>query len=194
MTHDLLEETLRVTGHWVSRVAITGVVGTTYLCTVYYSAPSGGEIAVDARPSDGLNLAIRFGAPILVHSDVVQRFAQPPSHEDPGAAADDIREEILEHEDPTLMLHLQMQLAVLNEDFEQAVALSRELDRVVRGDRRLALLVALEAALGDGRMEDARAMRDELRRMRAVESGSSGEEEARPEPPGERKAEGVLLV
>ncbi len=47
---------------------ITALVDRTYHARVHYAAAgtAGGELDVDARPSDAINLGIRFDAPIYV--------------------------------------------------------------------------------------------------------------------------------
>lgn len=52
----------------VTKVCVTALVDRTYHARIHYAAAgaAGGEFDVDARPSDAINLGIRFGAPIYV--------------------------------------------------------------------------------------------------------------------------------
>jgi bifunctional DNase/RNase len=50
----------------------------TYLASAYVAAPDGSETALDCRPSDGIALAVRTGAPIFVSNDVYEQSAIVP--------------------------------------------------------------------------------------------------------------------
>ena len=71
MTADLIVELLRVTGGRVDQVAVTELRERTFYATITV-AVDGNVEALDARPSDALNLAVRVGAPILVADDVLE--------------------------------------------------------------------------------------------------------------------------
>ncbi len=65
----------------VTKVCVTELRNRTYHARIHYAAAtgsgggaSGGEIDIDARPSDAINLGMRFGAPIYV-----ARKVRPPS-------------------------------------------------------------------------------------------------------------------
>lgn len=83
LTHDLMKNTLELLGYRVTKVRIHALVGNTYHARVHYTkAPSseGGnfeEVDVDARPSDAINLAVRFSAPIYVSKQVATKMAGP---------------------------------------------------------------------------------------------------------------------
>ncbi len=53
----------------VAAVQVTAFINNTYHSLVQYEsrAPGAPLVAVDSRPSDAINLAMRFGAPIYVH-------------------------------------------------------------------------------------------------------------------------------
>lgn len=73
-------------GLQVTKVRVTALVGNTYHARVHY-APGPGfravagavpeELDVDARPSDAINLAIRFNAPIYVSKGVAAELHTP---------------------------------------------------------------------------------------------------------------------
>ena len=53
----------------VAAVQVTAFINNTYHSLVQYEprAPGAPLVAVDSRPSDAINLALRFGAPVYVH-------------------------------------------------------------------------------------------------------------------------------
>ncbi len=54
-------------------MCVTALVNRTYHARVHYAGASGnaaGEMDIDARPSDAINLGLRFGAPIYVARSV----------------------------------------------------------------------------------------------------------------------------
>ncbi|MCD7779378.1 MAG: bifunctional nuclease family protein [Candidatus Gastranaerophilales bacterium] len=71
MTHDLLVDTIEKTGCTVDRVEINDVEKDTYFSTIYIINSNNEEIAVDARPSDAIAVAIRVDAPIFVSAKVL---------------------------------------------------------------------------------------------------------------------------
>lgn len=203
-THDLMKSMLEALGYRVTRVRITALVGNTYHARVHFgrgrgikladpnAAPSATEIDIDARPSDALNLALRFNAPIYVNKDVAAKMSLPSmafderhvsaaaaagSHATPAPSAVEIaascRDEILQYADPTIMHKLQLQLAIAEERFEEASRLRDAIEKTLASDRALALVVAIETALEDHRYEEAARLRDEFRALRlAKEAGA----------------------
>lgn len=130
---------------------IHSLVNNTYHARVHMRKAGGGgaPIDVDARPSDAINLAVRFSARILVAKDIAERMAVPIS--DPlsaasaggGTAAGGARpsgaggrrltesdaeivrtckEECAMYSDPTILFNLQLQLAVEQERYVEAAA------------------------------------------------------------------------
>jgi hypothetical protein len=56
----------------VTKVAVVALVGNTYLARVHLSGrdASTKEVDIDARPSDAINLAVRYNAPMYVNKQV----------------------------------------------------------------------------------------------------------------------------
>lgn len=85
-THDLMVELIDRLQARVSRVVIDDLVGGTYIGLVELAvAERDNPVRIDSRPSDGLALAARTGAPILVARGLVGKvpdFAFQPA---PGA-------------------------------------------------------------------------------------------------------------
>ncbi len=70
MTHDLLKQAIEALGARVSEVHITDVRDGTFYAMVYLLA-QGEVVAIDARPSDALALALRAHAPVYVAEHVL---------------------------------------------------------------------------------------------------------------------------
>lgn len=73
---------LEALGYRVCKIRITALVGMTYHARVHFSRGTGykdvaQDIDIDARPSDAMNLAVRFGAAIYVNKDIASKMAHP---------------------------------------------------------------------------------------------------------------------
>ncbi len=200
-THDLMKNILDVVGYRITQVRVTALVGNIYHARVHMLGVGVDgdeqEVTVDSRPSDAINLAVRYDAPIYVNKEVALRMAHPgvggmggggvmqPEEKMVGVHPSSIqtekqremmkqaneiihscREEILLYHDPTMMHKLQMQLAVAEERYEDAQRMSEMIDKLLASDRSMSLVIAIETALEDQRLEEAAKLRDELRRLR----------------------------
>lgn len=199
-----MKNMLEALGYRVTKIRITALVGNTYHARVHFGrgrgikgadgAPTATEIDIDARPSDALNLAVRFNAPIFVNKEVAAKMSLPSlafdeRHVSAAAAAgshathapsaveitNSCREEILQYVDPTIMHKLQLQLAVAEERFEEASRLRDAIDKMLASDRALALVVAIETALDDHRYEEAARLRDEFKKLRLAQQAAEKE-------------------
>ncbi|MFH1176199.1 MAG: bifunctional nuclease family protein [Acidobacteriota bacterium] len=70
MTHDLLREVVLALGAGLESVVVHALVENTFHATLLLRKAGGERIAVDARPSDAIALALRCRAPIKVAPDV----------------------------------------------------------------------------------------------------------------------------
>jgi len=70
MTHDLLKHVVEALGGTVSEVHITDVRDGTFFALIYLVA-NGEPLAIDARPSDALALALRTRSPVYVAEHVL---------------------------------------------------------------------------------------------------------------------------
>ena len=70
MTHDLLRNVIQDLRATVERVVVCDVKDNTFFALIHLDTPSG-HVAVDARPSDAIALALRTRAPILVEQHVI---------------------------------------------------------------------------------------------------------------------------
>ncbi len=76
LSHDLMKSLLESLDAYVERVEITSVDSGTFYATIIVRAEER-SIAVDARPSDSIALAIRMNAPIFVAEDVLDSASVP---------------------------------------------------------------------------------------------------------------------
>jgi hypothetical protein len=72
MTHDLLNEILKVLKADVARVEIHDLRNNTFFANIQLRL-AGEPIIVDARPSDAIAVALRAGAPIYVEEKVIEK-------------------------------------------------------------------------------------------------------------------------
>ncbi len=73
MTHDLMANMLARCRVAVDRIEVHDLRDNTFYATVFLKQPDGDEVALDARPSDAIALALRAGAPIRVAQKVVDK-------------------------------------------------------------------------------------------------------------------------
>ena len=72
MTHDLLNEILKLLKAEVIRVEIHDLRNNTFFANLHLRL-HGEPIVVDARPSDAIAIALRAGAPIFVEDRVIDK-------------------------------------------------------------------------------------------------------------------------
>ena len=70
MTHDLLRNVIQDLDASVQKVVVYDLQENTYYALIYL-AMNGGTVAIDARPSDAIALALRTRAPIFVEDTVI---------------------------------------------------------------------------------------------------------------------------
>jgi len=82
MTHDLLKSVIDELGARLERIVVTELKDNTFYATLRLRSPKG-SLALDARPSDAIALALRSGARIFVEEAVIQsaRSLEEPSPE-----------------------------------------------------------------------------------------------------------------
>ena len=90
MTHDLLRLLARGLNASVSRVVVSELRDDTFFALIWME--QGGEVvALDARPSDAIALALRCDCPIYVHRDVLMH-ARQSAESAPGASTEQLRQ------------------------------------------------------------------------------------------------------
>jgi len=180
MTHDLMKNTLETLSFTVSMVMVTSVKDATYYGRVVYERRSAGSdrvevYDVDARPSDAINLAVRFGAPIFINKVVVEAGAYPASS---GAAKPSSGVGAAESPakakprplDSAIGLRMQLAVAVSEGRLDDAAGLARSIADVAGehapgGEANWRLFLAMELAVAEERYADAAALRDQLAAM-----------------------------
>ncbi len=70
MTHDLLRNVIHDLQATVDRVVVSTCKDNTFFALIHLDTPAG-KVAIDARPSDAIALALRTRAPILVEESVI---------------------------------------------------------------------------------------------------------------------------
>jgi hypothetical protein len=94
LTHDLIANLLEGLHARVSRVVICDLKETTFFANVHLDA-GGGSLAIDARPSDAIALALRARAPIFVADQVFAASARTDirvrGEKTPEEKAEDLR-------------------------------------------------------------------------------------------------------
>lgn len=129
LTHDLMKNILESTGHDLSEINISELKDGTFYARLIFESQE-----IDARPSDAIALAVRFGAPIFVADKVMDEAGFLPENEDQenpeaGAAVGpppgkDSKVTKLE------ALRSQLKEAVEREDYEKAAQLRDDIRRI----------------------------------------------------------------
>ncbi|WIA36726.1 hypothetical protein OEZ86_007998 [Tetradesmus obliquus] len=183
LTHDLMKNMLQEVGYRVTKVRVTDIIANTYYARVHVARAGGeGEVDVDARPSDAINLAVRFGAPVYIAKKIAESAAPAPIEQYPASSEShaeivrSVRETLANYEDPTIMYQLQKELAVKEERFEDAQSFQESIVHEMTHNRLLRLVVAMESALADGRYEEAAHLRDEYKK--AVQQSQTADRKA----------------
>ena len=78
MTHDLLKNIIQDLHATVERIVVTDLRENTFFALIYLDV-AGERVAIDARPSDAIALALRTSAPIFVEESVIEqsRLVEP---------------------------------------------------------------------------------------------------------------------
>jgi uncharacterized protein len=81
ITHDLMLSTFGELGISVSRIVVTSLTEEVFFARLHVRQ-DGREIDIDSRPSDAIALAVRFGCPIFVATEVLDRAGVVPEKEE----------------------------------------------------------------------------------------------------------------
>lgn len=110
----------------VTKVCITALVDTTFHARLHCArAGCKDELVLDSRPSDALNLAVRYEAPIYINKAIADKMASPMAsyetkEEIPSEVEGMCREALKRYHDPTIVHKMNMQIAVEEDRFEDA--------------------------------------------------------------------------
>ncbi len=72
MTYDLIVNIIENLGGIVKEVSITDIKDNAYIAEITIEQ-NGNEVKIDARPSDAVNIALRFDVPIYLNQEVVKK-------------------------------------------------------------------------------------------------------------------------
>jgi len=75
MTHDLLVTTLHALGAKIEKLVIDKLINNTFHAKLFVSSGDQKKVTIDARPSDGIAIAVRSGAEIFVDEEVLKKAA-----------------------------------------------------------------------------------------------------------------------
>jgi bifunctional DNase/RNase len=81
MTYELMKNVITQMGGVVDRVVINDLRDSTYYAEVHI-LQGNNRLIIDSRPSDAINLALRFSAPIFVEESVLEKSRVPRPEED----------------------------------------------------------------------------------------------------------------
>jgi bifunctional DNase/RNase len=96
LTHDLFVEMVAEFGAAIDRVRIDDLADGTFYAKIDMEQYHGGErkqAVFDARPSDGIALALRVDCPLIITDEVIDEAGKPPEAFDSEETLDDPGEE-----------------------------------------------------------------------------------------------------
>lgn len=132
MTHDLIKNMIDALGVIVTKVTITELREGTFYARIGVEHSAIED--VDARPSDAIALAVRFGVPIFVSIDVLEEAGFVPEGEDEAEAVSTAQPAIETKEQKLEHLQGKLRQAVQKEDYEEAARIRDEIRRLQYGD------------------------------------------------------------
>jgi bifunctional DNase/RNase len=81
MTYELMKNVITQMGGVVDKVIINDLRNSTYYAEVHV-LQGNNLLIIDSRPSDAINIALRFSAPIFVEESVLEKSKVPKPEED----------------------------------------------------------------------------------------------------------------
>ncbi len=125
LTHDLFKSTLDVTGSKITEIIISEIVGGVFHATVIGKQADGVEFKVDARSSDAIAMAVRFGCPIFTTEEIMKEAGVVL--ESPSKAFTNKRGSLSDYSLQELQQILKQVLA--KEDYESASKIRDAIDK-----------------------------------------------------------------
>jgi uncharacterized protein len=123
LTHDLMKNIIETLGSDLSEITISELKDGTFYAKLGIDGQE-----VDARPSDAIALAVRYGAPIFVSDKVMEEAAFLPENEEQESAEQSPSQKSKETRLTKLeALRAQLQDAIEREDYERAAQLRDEI-------------------------------------------------------------------
>lgn len=124
LTHDLMKNIIDSMGISINEIVISDLRDGTFYAKITLDSQE-----IDARPSDAIALAVRFGVPIFVSDKVMEEAAFYPESEErefSGAHAKEKPQKLTKLE----ALRAQLQEAIEREDYEKAAKLRDEIRKL----------------------------------------------------------------
>ncbi|MFN3471188.1 MAG: bifunctional nuclease family protein [Aquificaceae bacterium] len=81
MTYELTKNIIESMGARLEKVVITDLRDSTYYAELHITHGNN-LLVIDSRPSDAINLALRFDAPVFVEEEVLEKSKVPKPEED----------------------------------------------------------------------------------------------------------------
>lgn len=130
MTHDLLKNMVLSFDSNVEKIVINDLSEGTFFAQIHYKRKDE-NIELDARPSDAIALAIRFGAPIFVNKNVLEE-AGLVTEDVSGGPGDSPGESTGGKQELTKMEQLEKELktAIETENYEKAAKLRDQIKKL----------------------------------------------------------------
>lgn len=137
MTHDLIKTVIEGLNAWVKQVVINDLKDGTFYAQVVCEN-EGSEVALDARPSDAIAIAVRFNAPIYVNEHVLseagilaeEQEEDTPDLSESAPTYSSVDTPASDVSDPLISLQRQLDQAIAEEDYETAARLRDEIQRL----------------------------------------------------------------
>ncbi len=129
MTHDLLKNIVLSFDSDVRRVVINDLNEGTFFAQIHYKKEDE-KVELDARPSDAIALAIRFGAPIFVNETVLDEAGivteDAETAKGAGKKGKDAERELTQLE----QLERELQTAIETENYEKAAKIRDQIKKL----------------------------------------------------------------
>lgn len=129
LTHDLMKNILETLGSDLSEINISELKDGTFFARLILDSQE-----IDARPSDAIALAVRFGAPIFVADKVMDEAGFLPENEEQEGAEGQVAAVPPGGKDTKVTklegLRTQLKEAVEREDYEKAAQLRDDIRRI----------------------------------------------------------------
>jgi len=127
LTHDLMKNILETLGAELAEITISELRDGTFYAKLSFDSQE-----IDARPSDAIALAVRYGAPIFVSEKVMEEASFLPEEEQEPSEANSMATSKPKETKLTRLEVLRGQLkeAVEREDYEKAASLRDEIRKI----------------------------------------------------------------
>lgn len=149
LTHDLLKEVIEAFGYSVNYIIINELKDSTFYAKIKFDSSSLEEM--DSRPSDAIAIALKFGAPIYVNTEIMDEVGFIPDYDEQvlpkqeGSEFEDHSDEpspeqikskpvetknLSNKEKKLLQLKSELDEAITKEDYEKAAHLRDEIKKL----------------------------------------------------------------